>query len=289
MGEDGRSSDDIVMNGKSGRNRRVCSAILASLLLTYCATNPYTDRGQFFLTSPEYEMQLGAQAYQEVLNDPKNRISKEPREVEPVRRVAERIIAAAKQSKYQELAQQFDWSVTVIKDDKTLNAFALPGGKIAVYTGIFPAAKDEAGLAAIMGHEVVHALARHGGERMSQGIVAQLLLAGAQVAGSSPEVMQALGLGAQVGVILPFGRQHESEADYIGLLLAARAGYDPRAAVEVWQRMEKLGGQQPPEFLSTHPSHGTRIADLQAAMPEALGIYQGASKAPTGDLPPIGR
>ena len=101
--------------------------------------------------------------------------------------------------------------------------------------------------------------------------------------------MQALGLGAQVGVILPFGRQHESEADYIGLLLAAQAGYDPRAAVEVWQRMEKLGGQQPPEFLSTHPSHGTRIADLQAAMPEALRIYQNAPKAPTGELPPVGK
>lgn len=277
------------MDRTSAGNGRICSVILASLLLTACATNPYTERGQFFLTTPAYEMQLGAQAYQEVLKDPKNRISKDPHEVEPVRRVAERIIAAAKQSKYKELAQQFDWSVTVIKNDKTLNAFALPGGKIAVYTGIFPAAKDEAGLAAIMGHEVVHALARHGGERMSQGIVAQLILTGAQIAGSSPEVMQALGLGAQVGVILPFGRQHESEADYIGLLLAAQAGYDPRAAVEVWQRMEKLGGQQPPEFLSTHPSHGTRIADLQAAMPEALGIYQSASKAPNHDLPPVGR
>lgn len=277
------------MHRITGKSKGVRSVVLACALLAGCATNPYTDRGQFFLTSAEYEMQLGAQAFQEVLNDPKNRISKDPREVEPVRRVAERIIAAAKQSKYKELAQQFDWTVTVIKDDKTLNAFALPGGKIAVYTGIFPAAKDEAGLAAIMGHEVVHALARHGGERMSQGIVAQLILTGAQVAGSSPEVMQALGLGTQVGVILPFGRRHESEADYIGLLLAAQAGYDPRAAVEVWQRMEKLGGDQPPEFLSTHPGHGTRIADLQAAMPEALAIYQNAPKAPTGDLPPVGR
>ncbi len=271
------------------RSGRICSAVFAFLLLACCATNPYTDRGQFLLTSPGYEMELGAQAYQEVLKDPKNRVSKDPREVDPVMRVAERIIAAAKQSQYKELAQQFDWSVTVIKDDKTLNAFALPGGKIAFYTGIFPAAKDEAGLAAIMGHEVVHALARHGGERMSQGIVAQLLLTGASVAGSSPEVMQALGLGAQVGVILPFGRRHESEADYIGLLLAAQAGYDPRAAVEVWQRMEKLGGQQPPEFLSTHPSHGTRIADLQAAMPEALRVYQTVPKAPTGELPPVGK
>ncbi len=272
-----------------GRTGWLCPVVLACTLIAGCATNPYTERGQLLLTSAGYEMQLGAQAYQEVLKDPKNRISKDPREVDPVLRVAERIIAAAKQSKYKELAQQFDWSVTVIKDDKTLNAFALPGGKIAVYTGIFPAAKNEAGLAAIMGHEVVHALARHGGERMSQGIVAQLILTGAQVAGSSPEVMQALGLGAQVGVILPFGRQHESEADYIGLLLAAQAGYDPRAAVEVWQRMEKLGGEQPPEFLSTHPSHGTRIADLQAAMPEALRTYENATKAPTGELPAIGK
>lgn len=276
--------------------RRLAATLaLLCALLAGCATNPYTERKQFLLISSEYEMELGAQAYQQILEDPKVQVSRDPREVEPVTRVAERIIAAAKESKYAELAREFDWQVTVIKNDETLNAFALPGGKIAVYTGIFAVADNEAGLAAIMGHEVVHALARHGAERMSQGLAAQILLTGADIAlatggtgaGTRQAVMQALGLGAQVGVILPFSREHESEADYIGLLLAAEGGYDPREAVRVWQRMEKVGGEQPPEFLSTHPSHGTRIADLQAAMPEALSRYERASKAPEHKLPSV--
>lgn len=259
-----------------------------------CATNPYTERGQLLLVSTDYEMQLGVQAYQEVLKDPKVRLSLDPKEVDPVKRVADRIIAAAKRSKYAETAQRFDWQVTVIKDDKTKNAFALPGGKIAVYTGIFPIAKNEAGLAAIMGHEVTHALARHGAERLSQGIMAQVGLIGTAIAlqtqGAGSEtsrtVMAAFGLGTQVGVLLPFSRKHESEADYIGLLLAAQAGYDPQEAVRVWERMEQAGGGQPPEFLSTHPSHGTRIEQLQEWMPEALSSYAQTAKAPLApDLP----
>jgi predicted Zn-dependent protease len=191
-------------------------------------------------------------------------------------------------------ARQFHWETSVIKDDKTMNAFVLPGGKIAVYTGIFPIAKNEAGLAAILGHEVTHALARHGAERMSRGLIAQLLLTGVDVAlaggragtGTRRAVMQALGLGAQVGLLLPFSREHESEADYIGLLLAAQAGYDPREAVPVWEWMEQVGEAQPPEFLSTHPSHGTRIADLQSWMAEALDLYAKAAPAPaTPELP----
>lgn len=259
-----------------------------------CATNPYTERGQLLLVSSDYETQLGTQAYQEVLKDPKVRLSQDPKEVDPVKRVADRIIAAAKRSKYAETAQRFDWQVSVIKDDKTQNAFALPGGKIAVYTGIFPVAKNEAGLAAIMGHEVTHALARHGAERMSQGILAQVGLIGTAIAletqrassETSRAAMAALGLGTQVGVLLPFSRKHESEADYIGLLLAAQAGYDPQEAVRVWERMERAGGGQPPEFLSTHPSHGTRIEQLQEWMPEALKFYAQAAKAPLApDLP----
>jgi predicted Zn-dependent protease len=139
------------------------------------------------------------------------------------------------------MANQFEWEVTVIKDDKTMNAFALPGGKIAVYTGIFPVAKTEAGLAAVMGHEVVHALARHGGERMSQNTLAQTTLQAIGIAlgvsGANPVVSQgamaALGVGAQVGVLLPFSRKHESEADYVGVLLAADAGYDPRESIQL--------------------------------------------------------
>lgn len=268
-------------------------AFIAFSLLA-CSTNPYTDRSQLLLITQSQEMQLGAQAYAQVLRDPKVKISQDPREVEPVKRVAKRVIEAAQKSKYAEMAKQFEWEVNIIKEDKTLNAFALPGGKIAVYTGIFPIAKNEAGLAAILGHEVTHALARHGAERMSQGLLTQLGLEAANIAmasqGASPIVMQtamtALGLGANVGVLLPFSRAHESEADYIGLLLAAQAGYDPREAVRVWERMEQVSKGQPSEFLSTHPSHGTRIKQLEGWMKEALSYYRPQPGTPA-DLPSV--
>ena len=141
-----------------------------------CTTNPYTKRWQLLMIPQSYETSLGAQAYQDVLSDPKVKVSQDPAEEGPVQRVSARIIESAKRSKYAETAKEFQWDVTVIKEDKTKNAFALPGGKIAVYTGIFPVAKTEAGLAAVMGHEIVHALARHGGERMSQNTLAQTTL-----------------------------------------------------------------------------------------------------------------
>src|SRR6478672_178045 len=267
-------------------------------LLNGCETNPYTGRSQFLMTSVSDEMQMGAQAYDQVKTDPKMKQSQDPREIEPVKRVAARIIEAAKRSKYAEEAKQFQWEVTVIKDDKTMNAFALPGGKIAVYTGIFPVAKTEAGLAAVLGHEVTHALARHGAERMSQGQAASI---GVQVLGAAAGIgtgnaalgqatMAALGAGAQVGVLLPFSRKHESEADYIGILLAADAGYDPQESVHLWERMEKMsGGGGPSEFLSTHPGHETRIEQLKKWMPEAMAIYQSKPPVPAAELPPIGR
>ena len=248
------------------------------------------------MTSVDQEMQMGAKAYSQVKHDPKMHQSQDPREVEPVRRVAGRIIEAAKRSKYGEMANQFQWEVTVIKDDKTMNAFALPGGKIAVYTGIFPVAKTEAGLAAVLGHEVTHALARHGAERMSQGQLTnaalQVLGTAAGAAGNSAMLgqatMAALGAGAQVGVLLPFSRKHESEADYIGILLAADAGYDPRESVHLWERMEQMsGGKGPTEFLSTHPGHETRIEQLKKWMPEAMEIYQTKQAVPASELPAL--
>ena len=272
----------------------VMSVALASLV--GCETNPYTGRSQLLMTSVSQEMQMGAQAYSQVKNDPKMHQSQDPREIEPVRRVAARIIEAAKRSKYAEMANQFQWEVTVIKDDKTMNAFALPGGKIAVYTGIFPVAKTEAGLAAVLGHEVTHALARHGAERMSQG---QLTNAALQVLGTATgaaggnamlgqAAMAALGAGAQVGVLLPFSRKHESEADYIGILLAADAGYDPRESIHLWERMEQMsGGKGPSEFLSTHPGHETRIEQLKKWMPEAMALYQAKQPVPMALLPGV--
>ncbi len=261
---------------------------LVLITVAGCATNPYTNRSQFLLIPESQEVHMGNQAYAQALNDPNVVISKNPAEVEPVERVAERIIAVAKKSKYAERAKSFQWEVTVIKDDKTKNAWALPGGKIAFYTGIFPEAKNENGLAAIMGHEVVHALARHGAERVSQHTAANL---GMQVAIAAFDLkpltqtlaMQALG----IGVLLPFSRSHESEADYIGLLLAAEAGYDPREAVLLWKRMAESSKGSPPEFLSTHPTHETRIENLQKWMPEAVARYERAAKAPVSTLPSI--
>jgi len=272
---------------------RLLAVFVCAVQMAGCETNPYTHRTQLMTVPKGYEMNLGTQAYQQVLHDPKVQISHDPHEVEPVQRVAENIIRAAKESRYAETAKSFTWEVSVIKDDKTKNAFALPGGKIAVYTGIFPMAKDEAGLAAILGHEIVHALARHGAERMSQGMLAQVAVVGASLGAASqginPEIAQlAGGALANYGYILPFSRKHESEADYVGLLLAAQAGYDPHEAVHIWERMEAAGGGQPAEFLSTHPSHGTRIKDLEAHMPEAVEIYGKAPHAPVSELPSVG-
>ncbi|MBX3330170.1 MAG: M48 family metallopeptidase [Nitrospira sp.] len=271
--------------------------LMAEISIAGCETNPYTGRWQLLMTSVGQEMQMGTQAYDQIKTDPKMRLSQDPREIEPVKRIAARIVEAAKRSKYAEMAQQFQWEVSVIKDDKTANAFALPGGKMAVYTGIFPAAKTEAGLAAVMGHEVVHALARHGAERMSQGQAANfgLQVAGAAIglSGGNPMVSQAtmaaLGVGTQVGVLLPFSRKHESEADYIGILLAADAGYDPRESVALWERMAQLsGGGGQAEFLSTHPGHDTRIDQLKEWMPEAMAIYQKRTPMPAAPLPEVG-
>ena len=269
--------------------------LLLNILIVGCQTNPYTQRSQLLLMPSGQMNQMGAAQYSAVLQDPKVVISKDPKEIEPVKRVAARIIEAAKRSKYGDVAKAFDWEVTVIKDDNTKNAWALPGGKIAVYTGIFPMAKNEAGLAAIMGHEVVHALAEHGGERMSQGLVAQFGMTAAAIVLSTQSLnpalndlaMQAMGLGVQTGVLLPFSRKHESEADYIGVLLAGDAGYDPREAIHIWERMAAASDGAPPEFLSTHPSHETRISDLTKWMPEAMELYEKAPKAPVANLPPI--
>jgi len=269
------------------RSNMLCLAgvVVAMLVTTGCQTNPYTGRWQLMMMPMSQETQMGAQAYAEVKNDPKMKQSTDPREIE-----------AAKRSKYSEMANQFEWEVTVIKDDKTMNAFALPGGKIAVYTGIFPVAKTEAGLAAVMGHEVVHALARHGGERMSQNTLAQTTLQAIGIAlgvsGANPVVSQgamaALGVGAQVGVLLPFSRKHESEADYVGVLLAADAGYDPRESIQLWMRMGELsGGKSASEFMSTHPSHETRIEQLEEWMSEAMPIYQSKPPAPNHELPAL--
>ena len=240
-------------------------------LLAACATVPYTNRSQLMLVPESQDLTLGAQAYSEVLK--KAKVAHDPKLVDAVREVGERIAKAADKPDYK-------WEFSVISDDKMINAFALPGGKVAVYTGLFPVAHDSAGLAAVLGHEVGHALARHGAERMSQMIplqAAELGLSvylGSAAPGTQQAVMQAFGLGAQYGILLPFSRSQEAEADHIGLILMAKAGYDPHAALELWQRFEKTGEKTPPEFLSTHPSYGTRQRNLEAWLPEAQRYFK---------------
>src|SRR2546428_6110867 len=251
-------------------------------LLAGCAAAPYTRRSQLILISPEEENKLGARAFQEVLG--KSHVDERAQVSGPVGVVGQRVARVADRPDYR-------WRFVVIDDPKQQNAFALPGGKVAVYTGLFPLAQDTSGLAVVLGHEIAHALARHGAERISQGVVAQTgqSLLGA-VLGTSPganAILAAYGVGAQVGVLLPYSRTQESEADHIGLILMARAGYDPRSALAFWQRMEHAGDASPPEFLSTHPSHGTREQQIQAWLPEALRYYEAATHAGVEPLPAL--
>ncbi|HEV8343279.1 MAG TPA: M48 family metallopeptidase [Candidatus Binatia bacterium] len=239
-------------------------ALWLALLLS-CTTAPYTGRGQLMLVSEGQEVGLGEEAYRHILRD--SVVSDNPEALRIVRKVGERIAQAANKPEYK-------WEFRVINDPDMVNAFCVPGGKVAVYTGIFPIARDEAGLAVVLGHEVAHALLRHAGERISQSQVVGAGLALAGASGINPQLLQAFGLGASVGVILPFGRSQESEADHVGLILMAKAGYDPRVSVEVWERMERKEKGAPPEFLSTHPSYETRTQQLRAWMPEALKYYR---------------
>jgi predicted Zn-dependent protease len=233
-----------------------------------CQTVEYTGRSQVNLISDAQEKQLGSEAYKEILK--KTPISKRSDWQAQLQRVGKRIAAAADRPDYQ-------WEFTLLQG-KEVNAFCLPGGKVAFWEGIMPIAQDDNGVAVIMGHEVAHALARHGAERMSQTIGAQLLgqvLVGLSNPSFAEEFAQLYGLGASVGVILPWGRAQESEADHIGLILMAKAGYDPSAAVGFWQRMSKVQqGGQPPEFLSTHPSDETRIDQIKQWLPEAQKYYK---------------
>jgi len=234
--------------------------------------NPETGKVQRVALSTQQEESLGLQAFQEVLSSA-DVVDSGPT-FDAVRRVASRIAAQTGSA-----ASSFNWQVSVVNSDQ-INAFCLPGGKIVVYTGIIPVAENEAGLATVIGHEVAHAVARHGAQRVFQNQLVQTALVGASFSlgdmdyGQRQTIMGLLGAGAQYGVLLPFGRDHEVEADQMGLLYMARAGYDPRESIPFWERMGRAAGNgQPPEFMSTHPSHGTRIQNLQAFMDRALEEY----------------
>ena len=247
--------------------------VILSMMLYGCATVPVSGRSQLLLISEAQEKALGAKAYKEILG--KAKISHDPEVVSLVNRVGRRIAEVAGRRDY-------DWEFTVIDDDKTVNAFALPGGKVAVYTGILPYTKNEAGLAFVLGHEVGHAIARHGGERITQQLIIQVGQEGLNIAiaRESPaaiqSVNQAYGIATAVGVLLPFSRTQEKEADHIGLVLMARAGYDPREAPRFFERMMTLKDKAKtlPEFLSTHPADETRIRQLREYIPEAMKFYK---------------
>jgi predicted Zn-dependent protease len=237
-----------------------------------CSEVEGTGRKRIMLVSESEESSLGVQAYQEILAAEK--ISTDQKMTAIVRRVGQRIAAVADRP-------DFEWEFNLIESDQ-VNAFCLPGGKIAVYTGILPIMQNEAGMAAVMGHEVAHATARHGAERMSQhlavGVVQEAASRGLGDAapGTREGVLGALGVGTQVGVLLPFSRTHELEADQLGLELMAKAGYDPQEAVRLWERMRDASAGKPPEFLSTHPGEDRRIAQLEEFMDDALETYEDA-------------
>lgn len=262
--------------------KRAILISIAGLLCYACAQVAVTGRQQLSLVSNAEIIPVAFQEYKEVIA--KGPLSTDREQTEMVKRVGLRIQKAveaymAKNNASAEL-EGFVWEFNLIDDPKTANAWCMPGGKVAFYTGIMPICRDENGVAVVMGHEVAHAIANHGRERMSQGMLAQLgttsfnALMGSNPSAGEQLLMQAVGAGTSVGM-LSFSRQHESEADHIGLIFMAMAGYDPNGAVGFWQRMSEMsGGSEPLEFLSTHPSHSTRINDLKGWMAEAQQYYK---------------
>ncbi len=252
-----------------------------------CQFVPGTQRSQLRILPLADEMRIGLNAWNTTLKG-MDLISQGP-EYDRVQSVGRRVAVAA-EALYPEPSKHFEWEFVLVDDPKTVNAWALPGGKSAVYSGLLPFTKDDASLAIVMGHEVAHAIAGHGAERMSQNLLFGLGLStvdaalggkvekGAMTAERHDSLMQALSGAGTLGVLLPYSRTHESEADHLGLFIAAAAGYDPRAAIGLWRRMTQ-SNEAPPEFLSTHPSEETRIQKLQALMPEALSFYKQSKHA----------
>ena len=245
-------------------------ALILTATLTACSTVPITGRAQLNLLSAEEDKALGAQSYEEILAEAEY-IASGPR-YDQVQGVVGRLVEVADDP------SDFDWEARLVQDDEVVNAWALPGGKMAVYTGILPFTRDDTGLAVVMGHEIGHAVARHGTERMTQALGVQIALELAQGAGIA--WTEYGGAVADLLLFKPFGRQHELEADYIGLIYMARAGYDPSKAIAFWQRMSAGKGDAPPEFLSTHPSDETRIEEIRAHLDEALRVYRNSTPAP---------
>lgn len=257
----------------SSRGPRWLLVAAIAAVVTACATSPL-GRSQLQLFPASQMDQMGIAAYQDMKD--KQPVSSDRRTNAYVQCVTRTITDVMDSS-------DGNWEVTVFADDSA-NAFALPGGKIGVHTGLLDVAKNQDQLATVIGHEIAHVIAQHANERVSTNYVASTGLQLAQVAAGQPtpakqQLFGLLGLGAQVGVLLPFSRAQESEADLLGLDLMARAGFDPRASIPLWQNMSEAGGGNPPEFLSTHPSHNTRISDLSGRLSKAMPLYEQAKRA----------
>jgi len=265
--------------------RLITTLFLASAVAVACSKNAITGRSQLKLL-PESELQsMATSQYQTFLSQHPPISSSTNRDAEMVRRVGQRITKAvtdyAASVGKSSMLDGYSWEYNLVNDN-AINAWCMPGGKIVVYTGLLPVSQNEAALAVVMGHEVSHAIFQHGNERMSQEMGAQAVGTGLAVALSNKPAetqqlfLAAFGVGAQAGLLLPYSRKHELEADRYGLWWAAMAGYNPQEAISLWQRMEKAsqGAGKPPEFLSTHPSEGTRIEQIQKYLPEAMKYYK---------------
>jgi len=259
-----------------------------SVLMFACSKNPFTGRDQLNLVSDAEIQQMANEEYRATLSKSKVVSPNASKDAEMVSRVGNRI-ANAVNTYYREKKEanpysDYKWEFNLV-DDKQVNAWCMPGGKVVVYTGLLPVAQNEAALAVVMGHEITHALAKHGNERMSQGMVQQLggVALAVAVANKPAETqnlfMEAYGIGTTVGAVLPFSRKQELEADHFGLILSAMAGYNPKEAVPFWERMQKMNaGQEPPELLSTHPSDETRIKQVKKYSEEAMKYYRPMNK-----------
>ena len=275
--------------------KKIALVLLFVSALYACSSVPITGRKQLNLVSDSEVLSLSLQEYNDYIQTAKK--STDQAATAMVTKVGKNI-ANAVERYYQsinqeELLKDYSWEFNLI-DDPQVNAFCMPGGKIVVYTGILPVTQDETGLAVVLGHEVAHAVAKHANERMSQQVAAQygaqaLSVLTGKASGSTQAIAQQVyGLGAQYGVLLPFNRTQESEADHLGLIFMVIAGYNPEAALPFWQRMAQ-NGQSTPEFMSTHPSDATRIAAIQKEIPEAMEVYKGVwGKYPAGYTPAVG-
>jgi metalloendopeptidase OMA1, mitochondrial len=241
----------------------IATGLVVVAVLAGCQSAPVTGRNQLIVLPESQDAQMGLDAYQQILSE--SEISNDPDLNRRVQEVGRRIAAASPHP-------EWDWQFTLIENDEP-NAFALPGGKVGVNTGLFQVAKNDDQLATVLAHEVAHAVARHGAERMSQQVLVQAGLAGLGLA-TGPAYASIAAQAATLGVILPYSRTQESEADHIGLFYMAEAGYDPREAVALWENFESFGGERPPEFMSTHPAPGSRIENLRSLLPEVMPIYE---------------